>query len=197
MEDVAVTPSMPTVLQIPLPYVRLIQEAVIVRVVMPEVILVVRQYLCTQLLAQVDVGISIGLHFTLAVTVQVQRCPLLGIGFQIFHVYLSCDALVAVFNGRSTLRYLYATHPRAGNIVQRIRCGSTTEVGKVLSQHLHISAAQSQEFNLSGSRGSITIFHINGGRGRKALAKVATGSLEQFLTTYDDAIFGTTHSADS
>ena len=64
VEHIVVALPLPTVLQVPLAHVGLVEKAVIVHIVMTEIILIVCQYLCTQLVIEMDIGIGIGLQPT-------------------------------------------------------------------------------------------------------------------------------------
>ena len=170
VEDVIVALPLPAVLQVPLAYIRLVLETVLVHVVMTELVLIVCQDLGAQLVVQMDVGISIDLQTTLRITKQVDSHALVVIGLQVFDVNLTGDTLVAVTDRRRTFRHLNAVHPRAGNIVQRVRRCGPTEVGQILGQHLNIGAAQSQQLNLLGTCGGVAVVHIDRGVGSETLA---------------------------
>ena len=62
VEHIVIALPLPTVLQVPLAHVGLVQESVVVHVMVAEIVLIVSQYLRTQLVIEMDVGISIGLH---------------------------------------------------------------------------------------------------------------------------------------
>jgi hypothetical protein len=99
MEDVAVALPFPAVLQVPLAYVRLVEETVTIHVMVSEVILVVGQHLCAQSVVQVDVGIGIGLQTALGIAEEVYCHALIVVGFQVLHIDLSRDTLIAVTHG--------------------------------------------------------------------------------------------------
>ena len=161
VEHIVRTLPLPAVLQVPLAHVGLIEESIIVYVVMAEVILIMRQHFRTQLIVQMDVGIDIGLQAAHGVAVEVYRQALIVIGLQVFDVNLARNTLITVADRRRALRHLYAVHPGSRDIVECKRSCRPTEVRQVLGQHLHVGAAQSQEFNLLGTCGSVTIIHVN------------------------------------
>ena len=197
VEHIVCALPLPSVLQVPLAYVGLIQESVVVHVVMAEVVLIMRQYLCAQLVVEVDVGIGIGLQTAQGAAIEVHRHSLVTVWFQILDVYLSRDALIAVTHRRRALRHLDAVHPRAGDVVERVGGCRPTEVWQVLGEHLHVGTAQSQELDLLGARGGVAIVHVDAGIRGKALAQVTAGCLEQFLTAYQYGVGRSPHASRS
>ena len=193
VEHVVLALPFPTVLQIPLAHVGLVQKTVIVLVVVPEVVLIVSKHLGTQLVVQMYVAIGISFHTAHRVAIEVHRHALVVVGLQVLNVYLSCYTLIAISHRRRTLRHLDAVHPRARNVVEGIGGGGAAEVGQVLGQHLHVGAAQPQQLYLLGSRGGIAVVHVHGGVGGEALAKVATGGLEQLFTPYQHGVCRSGH----
>ena len=139
MEDIGLSGVLPTVLKVYLTYIGLIQESIAIVVVVSPVVLVVAQYLCIHL-AQMDVTVGIGFHLALRVAIEINGGSLFILRFQIIHVDLAGYRLVAIAYGRGAFRHHDTFHPGAWDIAQRIGCCSTTEVGQVLSEHLHISA---------------------------------------------------------
>ena len=98
VKDIVAIPVMPTVLQVPLTHVWLIQKTVVVIVVMTIVVLIMQQQLTAQFVRKMDIGIGIGVHAAFCVAVKVQRGAFFVIRFQILHINLSCDAFVTVFD---------------------------------------------------------------------------------------------------
>ena len=195
VEHVVVALPLPAVLQVPLAHVGLVQEAVVVDVVVAELVLVVSQHLGTQLAVQMDVGIGVGLYAASAVAVKVHRHALVGVGFQVLHVYLAGNALVAVAHRRGPLRHLDAVHPGAWHVIEGEGRGCSPEVGQVLCEHLNVRAAQSQQLDLLGTRRCVAVVHVDRRVRGKALAQVTAGSLEQLLAPYQHSVGRASHTA--
>ena len=62
MKHIMRTFPLPTVLQVPLTDVGLVEKAVMIDIVMAEIVLIMCQHFRTQLVVQMDVGIDIGLQ---------------------------------------------------------------------------------------------------------------------------------------
>ena len=187
----------PSVLQVILLHFRLVVEAVAVVVVILKAVLVVHQHLRAQLLVYVQVGIGVGLYAALCVAEEVYLYALFVLGFLVVYVYLSCYGLVAVLHRRRTLRHLYALHPRAGHVAQRIGRRRTAEVGHVLGHHLHVGAGQSQQFYLPCARRGVVVAHVYGRVCGEALAKVAACRAEQLLAVQVESVYGSAHTCRS
>ena len=193
MEEVAVAFPFPAVLQVVLLHVGLVEKAVVVLVVVSPVVLIVEEKFGAEVGVEVDVAIGICLEAAECVAVEIEGHALLVVGLQILNVNLSRDALVAVAHRGGSFRHLYALHPRSRHIVEGIGGGCPTEVGQVLGEHLHVGAAQSQEFDLFGTRGGIGVVHVHRWVGGETLAQIAACRLEEFCLIDFDAIFGSTH----
>ena len=76
-------------------------------------------------------------------------------------------------------------HPWSRHIPQGVRDRGSAQIGHILGEHLHIRSAQSQQFDLPGTSGGITIGNIHRGVGGEGLSQIATGGTYEFSLPYD------------
>ena len=193
VHQVVVGHQLPAVGQVVLLAAGHVEESVVVVVMVGKALLGMAQHDGRQLFGEVDVAAEVSLQARLAVGVEV-GVELLGVvGLQVLNVNLAGDALVAVLHRRCTLRHLYALHPRARHVVERVGQGTAPQVGQLLGEHLHVGAAEAQQLDLLGARGSIAVAHVDRRIGGEALAQIAAGSLEQLLPANGHTVDRTAH----
>ena len=116
LEDVAVTQPCPTTLQRTLPHLRHIHKTVVIVIVRLVEYLIMSQQGCAPSFRKFEVASEVRLQFSFRIIIDVRVREGRSLWFLEFNVDLACDALVAVLHRRSTLRHLYALHPRASDI---------------------------------------------------------------------------------
>ena len=195
VKDIAAVHILPPVLHMPLADSGRIMPAVLVPVVVHPIFLAVQQQLGAQVLVQMQVDHRIALGLQAAVGIKVHIHPRFSVGLLILHINLSSDALKTALHTRSPLAHRDAVHPCTRHIVQLVRSGGTRKAGQILNHHLHILAAQAQQFNLTGTHSGIAVVHIHTGIGHKALAQIAAGSAEQHLLPHLRTVLGTAQTA--
>ena len=141
VEDIVPGLSVPSVLEVELPCLRVIDEAILVGVVLLEVVLVVSENLRAESFREMHVGIGVGLYAAHGIAIEVYVHSLVVLRLQVLYVYLSGHSLVAVLYAGIALAHLNALQPCAGDVSERVGYGRTPEVRHVLSEHLHVLAA--------------------------------------------------------
>ena len=194
MENILVAFIHPSVLHVVLFPAGHVVKSVAIVVVVLEDVLVMEKHFRSPFVRKMHVGIGIRLDTALGVAEEVHLHLLFILRLEIVHVNLSCDRLISVFHGSTTLRHLDAFHPRSRHIAEGIRDGSPAVVGQILGEHLHVSARKAEELDLSCPRRSIVVSHIHRRIGGKALAKVAASRLEEFVLVHGNAIHSTCQS---
>ncbi len=147
-------------------------------------VLEMRQHFGVELVGDVPVAVGVQLQLEVGVEVGVQAHALRILRLEILDVDLSGHRLVAVLHRRHAFGDLYALHPCAGDIPQRIRRCRPAECRHVLREQLHVSAWQAEQLNLFGSCGGVGIVDVYRRRGGEAFTEVAACGAAEFHLPY-------------
>ena len=155
-----------------------------VTVVVCLAVLVVQEHACRQPRVEMYAAVEVHLLSQPVVEICVRADTVSSLGLEVFYVYLSCDALIAVLHAARTLADLYALEPWPGHIAERVGDAGTTKVGHVLCKHLHIRPAEPQELYLASACRGVAVRDIDRGIRRERLAKVAACGADKLALAY-------------
>ena len=165
-----------------------VHETIVVAVVVRLSVFEVQQNARRKPIVQMDAAVNVDLLLQFVVQISVGAQAVRALRLEVLHVDLSRDALVAVLHAGCPLAHLNALNPRARHVAQRVGQAGTSEVGHILGEHLHVRAAQSKEFDLSGTRCCVTIGNVHRRIGRERFAQIATSRADEFARANDFCI---------
>ena len=123
---------------------------------------------------QIPTARCIQLSMCLGADHRIERDRVLCLWFEVLHIDLSRDGLVAIEHRGSTLAHLYGFHPWSRDILHTEGLCQSADIRGVLGEHLHIGAAQSEQTDLLSTCSCIGVRHIYTGAGLKTLTQIAT-----------------------
>ncbi len=165
-----------------------IHKSVAIAVVVHLSVLEVQQSGCRQSAVEVYASIEVDLGLQFTVLIDIGPHPIGTLWLEKLYIYLPRGALISVFDARCPLAHLYRLHPGSGHIAKTVGECCAAQIRYVFGEHLDIGAAESKEFYLSCSRGSVAVAYIDRGVGRERLAEVAAGSAYQLALTNEVGI---------
>ena len=135
--------DIPTVEQIHIRVFWHIKEAIVVVVEFQGHVLCVKQDTCGHFVVQVPTARSIDLSMSLGANHRIESNGVLRLWFEVLHVDLSCDSLIAIEDGGGAFAHLNGFHPWTRYILHAKRLCQSADIRGILGEHLYIGAAKS------------------------------------------------------